>query len=315
MNKEPKSAFLKDFIIIIVVFFFFIVLISTSAFFVYKKFIQKTEKEASTEKVSTPKIITKKIVTRKDNIKKGKEINNILSPDISPDLKESKTEEKIESAETTSPKIPPTPQPAEIEVKKEKISAAIKDVDSQDTKEIAEEITDEDDTVKAPVRRHTQKKTINEVSEGQMTKDEFIDVVTKESPAQKEQIEEEVTIETIEMIDIVHLKNGHQIEGNITEKNDIFLILDNEGVSVEIKNNEIDNIETLPKEELEQRHLKSQQIVTPEFMSGQEVVIITYDDKIIQGSIIKIDSKEINLLLDEGSFIIKRQNIKLIEKK
>ena len=188
-------------------------------------------------------------------------------------------------------------------------------MDSQDTKEIAEEITDEDDTVKAPVRRHTQKKTINEVSEGQMTKDEFIDVVTKESPAQKEQIEEEVTIETIEMIDIVHLKNGHQIEGNITEKNDIFLILDNEGVSVEIKNNEIDNIETLPKEELEQRHLKSQQIVTPEFMSGQEVVIITYDDKIIQGSIIKIDSKEINLLLDEGSFIIKRQNIKLIEKK
>ncbi|MBN1521056.1 MAG: hypothetical protein JW928_00875, partial [Candidatus Aureabacteria bacterium] len=59
----------------------------------------------------------------------------------------------------------------------------------------------------------------------------------------------------------------------------------------------------------------SREIIAPEFVSGQEVIVVTYDDKIIQGTILKIDEEKIELLLDEGTFVVKRQNIKMIERK
>jgi hypothetical protein len=117
------------------------------------------------------------------------------------------------------------------------------------------------------------------------------------------------------MISVVHLKNGQQIEGNIQEEKGDLLIFENEGVTFEIKKEEVDNIEKISEAELQKRIDAANKVIDPGFMSGQEVIVVTYDDKIIQGSILKLDDEEIELLMNEGTFIIKRQNIKMIEKK
>ena len=167
------------------------------------------------------------------------------------------------------------------------------------------------DEVKAPERIQKQDNSL-------MTKDEFLEVTAKPlyHRDEKSSPQPESAVEPIqEMIDIVHLKNKHQLDGKITGRTNSLVIMENDGIAVEIKQSEIIKIEHIPLSEWRQRHNTEEDEGLPEFTAGQEIIIITYDDHIIQGTILKHNADIIELLLDEGTYIIKRKNIKMIERK
>lgn len=316
MQTEPKSNFFRDFLIIIAILSLFVILIIGCSILIYNKFTKQAPKvEKTLLEPTKPDPAKADSVISKPAVRlpiPEPDTSHAASHDIGKE--EPKDPEIVKAPEKEEEKIQLMPDKAE----PGKIEPEVSQHPTQEepeTEEDPEEEPKDPEIVKAPEKPVS---AANKQKNEPMTKDEFIEEVSNLSSVQKKNkpvVEENISQMNKDLITIVHFKNGRQLEGKVKEQNKQFLILENEGALLEIQKSEILRMEEIPLQEFQDKRKQKTTFKEPSFISGQEVIIMTYDDRVIQGSLIKMDSENITLLLDEGTFIIKRKNIRMIEKK
>ena len=351
MSTQPKSNCLRDFLIILCVFSFFFALLIGGAYFLYKKFSSPSEPKTKQETTSSHIIHKPDAATRRRSEQPGNRIalptpepDPVKKPDFGPPpVLPEENAKKIQKLpllkdppkvkrQTTAPKTPEPPEISKLPSAPVVPKAPEPPVPPVNTEVFVEpELPEKPEVQEAPVLQAPPEagpeipmdevkapERIQKQDNSLMTKDEFLEVTAKPlyHRDEKSSPQPESAVEPIQkMIDIVHLKNKHQLDGKITGRTNSLVIMENDGIAVEIKQSEIIKIEHIPLSEWRQRHNTEEDEGLPEFTAGQEIIIITYDDQIIQGTILKHSADIIELLLDEGTYIIKRKNIKMIERK
>ncbi|MBN1521943.1 MAG: hypothetical protein JW928_05355, partial [Candidatus Aureabacteria bacterium] len=282
MESQPKTTFLRDLLVIIFIFALLLALIVGGTVLIFKNFV-KTHKEPLVETVKPsseePGFLEEGIPqaplaapeSPSEEIKKMQ-----MEKEPSPEEEEAPSTEEQEASlpeEAIQSPMEPAPLPATEKDVDETAPQPVEDVFTP-TEEI--DIPSSPDDVRAPDRSMPD---VPEESSGQKTKKDFMEAVSDlgASPSDTAQPPAAPVQEQQDKITIIHLKNGHQLEGRIIQQKDDLTVLEYEGATVEIRQEEIDNIEHITLKEYEKRLDISREIIAPEFVSGQEVIVVTYD--------------------------------------